>query len=176
MIDLRYPNFIFTKLRNKNREIVKTPCIYAWVRNDIMLYLGMSMKGTQRPFSSHHVIDIVERFQKEKDLIYVWRLHESITKEELLFLERQLLEVIKPKYNRISNGMLIKISEINYKPYTRNILRSNSNDFRLFSNGSEQYYNVVNCDYCDKGCFELDYGNFCSIVCFKLYKLRGKKA
>ena len=175
MIDLRYPDFIFTKLRNRNREKVKTPCIYAWIRDEIVLYLGMSMKGTERPFSSHHIIDTIEKFQKEKDVIFIWKLDGGITKKEVLFLEQQLLEVIKPKYNRTANGVLTKVKDINYKLFIRYKLRLKDCNFRLFSNGNEQYYNVVDCDYCNRGCFELDCGKFCSFVCFKLYNLRGKK-
>ena len=72
---------------------MRTPIIYAWVRDGEVLYIGMSIRGLERPFSRlhHRLIDM-----EVSDFLFVWQCSSV---KDLEALEKKLIAELKPKFN-----------------------------------------------------------------------------
>lgn len=70
------------------------PCVYAWVRNNEVLYIGASKKGICRPLN-HNIVKL-----KIDDQLLVWVFK---TEKDAFDSETKLIKEIKPKYNIKSN-------------------------------------------------------------------------
>jgi predicted GIY-YIG superfamily endonuclease len=68
--------------------------VYGWRREESYLYIGMSTVGLRR-LSGHHVIQIKDTFLKT-DILDVWS---CLGHREAIDLERELIELHKPKFN-----------------------------------------------------------------------------
>lgn len=70
------------------------PIVYAWVRRDVVLYIGKSKHGLSRPFESQHG-QLGKKLRPTDDvLVQVCR-----SPEEALKLETELLRAVSPPTN-----------------------------------------------------------------------------
>ncbi len=72
---------------------MRQPLIYAWVRDGEVLYVGKGAVGMVRPLQCdhHRLKDILPT-----DELYIWHLQ---TADEVERIERQLIVLLKPRYN-----------------------------------------------------------------------------
>lgn len=73
---------------------LKQPVVYAWVRDEAVLYVGMSRLGLARAIGTHHVLSIFQ----ETDQLLLWHF---ATWEEAAKAERDLILTVKPVYNNL---------------------------------------------------------------------------
>jgi len=71
--------------------------VYGWRRDDKYLYIGMSNKGSSRPFTNHHVIGKKDKWL-DRDIIAIWYTLNPWGLEKLLI----------EKYNPVYNGKPVK--------------------------------------------------------------------
>lgn len=80
-------------------EVAHKPCVYAWVREGQILYIGMSSYGYSRPLNPNH-----EKIKKytlgEHDQIYFWA-YDSPT--EAYENEQRAIKHFKPELNYTVN-------------------------------------------------------------------------
>lgn len=75
----------------------KTPCIYAWKREDTWLYIGASKCGFSRVFNNkHHIFNKLG--VRDTDKILIWFFN-NLTVQELFNFEALLISEYKPLYN-----------------------------------------------------------------------------
>lgn len=76
---------------------LRSPCVYAWIRGDVVLYIGSSANGAGRGLSAlHHVVGIAEPIRPEDEM----RIFRCATETEARTLERHLIRQIEPKLNQ----------------------------------------------------------------------------
>jgi len=69
------------------------PCVYLWLRNQEVFYIGMSKGGAARPFSPRHKTLKIE----SDDEVWIWPLTSIEQAEET---ERVLIEAFSPVFNK----------------------------------------------------------------------------
>ena len=83
-------------------DYINTTILYAWVRGEEYLYVGMSSNGIGR-LGNHHIVGKVEPFTPE-DRILIWIADRGIN---IMKFEQELIEEKKPRYNPITkHGVL----------------------------------------------------------------------
>lgn len=70
-----------------------SPCVYAWMRGDLWLYIGKSKCGSNR-LSNHHVIK-PDKVQPTDEFV-IWRVSSEL---DALILEAKLIAARKPLLN-----------------------------------------------------------------------------
>lgn len=74
-----------------------SPVVYAWMRGDACLYVGMSTRGLMRVFAiNHHVITGLE----PTDTVFIWHLEDA---QSAARLEQALIDRLRPSLNRAGN-------------------------------------------------------------------------
>jgi hypothetical protein len=86
------------------------PRVYAWQRNGVYLYIGMSLKGIAR-IGKHGIIGKVEPLL-ETDYFDFWFCE---TRDEAEQLERGLIKLNKPKYNKMFNPDFENYQTVNHR-------------------------------------------------------------
>lgn len=67
------------------------PCVYAWVRNGVYLYVGSTLRGLSARLQSHHAVKMITG-----DQLFVW----ETTEAEINALEQEMITELKPVLNR----------------------------------------------------------------------------
>jgi hypothetical protein len=73
---------------------LRTPIVYAWIRNGTVLYIGMSRRGLSRAIGQHEVLTIFQ----ETDQLLVWS---CASDDDAIAKERAMILAVKPVYNNI---------------------------------------------------------------------------
>lgn len=71
-----------------------THCVYMFVKDETVLYVGSSGNGLCRPFDSQHN---ARAARKESTDIHIWKCG---SKGEAMKTEAHLIKKLRPKYNR----------------------------------------------------------------------------
>ena len=72
---------------------LQKPCVYLWLRNNEVLYVGMSKGGAERPFSPRHKTLKIE----PDDEVWVWPVQSIEEAEET---EKALISAFSPALNK----------------------------------------------------------------------------
>ena len=95
----------------KGKELIRlnAPCVYGWQRGNEWLYVGYSSRGLSRVLPhKHHVL--IENEIWDDDIFYLWQ-PDNFGIEDLKRLERTLIVVLKPRYNKNLPGRTKKGEE-----------------------------------------------------------------
>ncbi len=97
------------KISGKRFNLMKLPCVYAWLRGDEWMYVGVSTRGISRPLAyGHHAMsDFLD-----EDVLLIWRFRKE---KSALDFEQELIKEKQPAKNVAGiEGDLAKARKSNY--------------------------------------------------------------
>lgn len=89
----------------KDIGLIKSPCVYLFIKDGVALYIGSSKNGLERVIhGSHHRADVREQADK---IEVIWCKKEQHARD----LELQMIRKLQPRFNRRRQGSVGQSSE-----------------------------------------------------------------